>query len=60
MSDQVSGEAPPIAQSEPIPLGQRFFDNIFVLLGLGLVVMIVLYTAWGLWEVLTLPPATLP
>lgn len=46
--------------SEPIPLGQRLFDNIFLLLGLGLLVVFVLYTGWGMWEILTLPPATLP
>jgi hypothetical protein len=46
--------------TEPIPAGQRFFDNIPLLLGLGLIVMFVLYTGWGMWEVLTLPHATLP
>ena len=45
---------------EPIPLGQRFFDNVFLLLVLGLLIMILLYTAWGMWEILTLPKATLP
>jgi hypothetical protein len=45
---------------EPVPLGQRLFDNIFLLLGAGLVVMLVLYTSWGLWEILSLPPAQLP
>jgi hypothetical protein len=45
---------------EPVPLGQRLFDNIFLLLVVGIGVMAVLYTGWGLWEILTLPPATLP
>jgi hypothetical protein len=45
---------------EPIPAGQRFFDNIFVLLALGVVIMFVLYTGWGLWEILTLPKTPLP
>lgn len=54
-------ESPPDAPAdEPIPPGQRFFDNIFLLLGIGILVMLVLYTAWGLWEILTLPAATLP
>lgn len=44
----------------PVPLGQRLFDNIFLLLGLGLLVVFVLYTGWGLWEITSLPPATLP
>lgn len=47
-------------QQEQIPLGQRLFDNVFLLLGLGLVVMFVVFTGWGLWEILTLPTATLP
>lgn len=51
---------PDDAANEPIPPGQRFFDNILLLLGLGIVVMFVLYTGWGMWEVLTLPKATLP
>lgn len=43
-----------------IPLGQRLFDNVFLWLVAGLVVMGVVYTGWGLVEILTLPPATLP
>lgn len=42
------------------PLGQRLYDSPFVLLVAGLLVMAVFFTAWGLWEVLTLPQATLP
>ena len=56
MTDPATREGPP----EPVPLGQRLFDNIFLLLGLGLLVVFVLYTGWGMWEILTLPPATLP
>lgn len=55
--------APP-AGSDPepstIPLGQRLFDNIFLLLVAGILVMVVLYTGWGLWEVLTLDRSPLP
>ncbi len=43
-----------------VPLGQRLYDRPFLLLAAGLLVMAVFFTAWGLWEVLTLPPATLP
>ena len=43
-----------------VPLGQRLFDSPFLLLVAGIVVMVVFYTAWGLWEVLSLPAATLP
>ena len=45
---------------EPIPLGQRLFDNVFLWLAAGVAVMLIVYTGWGLWEVLTLPQATLP
>ncbi len=48
-----------MANSKP-PLGQRIFDNWFLLLLAGILVMGVFYTAWGLWEVLSLPPAPLP
>jgi hypothetical protein len=57
MSHPDPESAPP---PEVMPLGQRFFDNIFLLLALGVVVMFALYTGWGMWEILTLPQATLP
>ena len=44
----------------PLPLGQRIFDNMYLLLGLGLLVMLVVFTAWGLWEILSMPKGTLP
>ncbi len=45
---------------EQIPRLQRLFDSPFLLLIAGLIVMFVVYTGWGLWEILTLPQATLP
>lgn len=45
---------------EKVPLGQRLFDNPFLLLLLGLVVMFGFYTIWGLIEIASLPQATLP
>ena len=45
---------------EPVPLGQRLFDNVFLLLAAGLLVMLVIYTGWGLWEITSLPVGTLP
>lgn len=48
------------AGAERPPLGQRLFDNPFLLLAAGIIVMVVFYTLWGLWEILTLPPAPLP
>lgn len=54
----------PTGRPEPgtdeIPLGQRLYDRPFLLLFAGIVVMVLFYTGWGLWEVLTLPPAPLP
>ena len=45
---------------EKPPLGQRFFDNVYLLLILGVLVMLVIFTAWGLWEILSMPEGTLP
>lgn len=45
---------------EEIPLGQRLYDRPFLLLAAGVVVVTLCYTLWGLWEILSLPPATLP
>lgn len=50
----------PSATPEPIPLGQRFFDNMFLLLALGMIIMFTVFTGWGLWELYTMPTATLP
>ncbi len=46
--------------TEPIPLGQRLFDNVFLLLAVGFIIMFAVFTAWGLWEIFTLPTADLP
>jgi hypothetical protein len=43
-----------------VPLGQRLLDRPFLLLVAGLVVMFAFYTIWGLYEILSLPTATLP
>ena len=56
MNKPISAEV----SSEPIPLGQRLFDNMFLLLALGLLVMFVLFTGWGMYEITSLPTATLP
>ncbi|HWB41218.1 MAG TPA: hypothetical protein VG500_08170 [Gemmatimonadales bacterium] len=46
--------------AEPIPLGQRFFDNWFLLMVLGIAIMLVVFTGWGLYEITSLTPSTLP
>jgi hypothetical protein len=48
------------AEPREIPLGQRLFDNVFLLMAAGIAVMLVFYTGWGLWEVLTLDRSPLP
>jgi Rrf2 family transcriptional regulator, iron-sulfur cluster assembly transcription factor len=53
-------DLPPPDRDEAVPLGQRLYDNVFLLLGAGIVVMVVVYTGWGLWEILNLPRAPLP
>ena len=50
------GDAP----AEPIPLGQRVLDSPFLLLAVGLVVMFIFYTGWGLVEIFSLEQAPLP
>ncbi len=43
-----------------VPLGQRIMESPFLLLVLGIVVMFVFYTGWGLIEIGKLTPAPLP
>jgi hypothetical protein len=43
-----------------VPLGQRLLDSPFLLLVAGIIIMLVFYTAWGLFEILSLKPAPLP
>ena len=50
----------PVSSGPAIPLGQRLFDNVFLLLIAGILVMVLFYTGWGLWEINTLPTAPLP
>jgi hypothetical protein len=51
---------PPERDEREIPLGQRLLERPFLLLVAGLVVMFSFYTIWGLFEILSLPKATLP
>lgn len=47
-------EEPPAGAE--IPLGQRLFDRIFLLLIVSLLISGVLYNVWGLIETLGAPP----
>lgn len=59
MSRKPPPGAPGTPESAP-PFGQRLFDNWLLLMIIGILIMGVIYTGWGLWEVTTMPPAELP
>lgn len=42
---------------EPVPMMQQLLDNPFLLLFLGVMIPMVLYTAWGVFDILTIPLA---
>lgn len=44
-------------EQSPPPLWQAVFDNIFLLLVIGIVVPTVFYTIWGLLEIASIPLA---
>ena len=48
------------APSQPVPFAQRLFDNWAVLMIAGIVIMAIIYTGWGLYEIFTMPKAQLP
>lgn len=60
-SERVRSPAPHHAghddDNDPVPFMQQLLDNPFLLLFLGVFVPMVLYTVWGVWEILTLPLA---
>jgi hypothetical protein len=41
--------------NEPVPMMQQLLDNPFLLLFLGVMIPMVLYTAWGVIDILTVP-----
>ncbi len=43
--------------NEPIPLMQQLLDNPFLLLFIGVMVPMVVYTLWGVIDILTVPLA---
>lgn len=47
-------------EPEKIPYMQKLLDSPWILLGLGMVVMFLFYTIWGMYEIMSLPQATLP
>lgn len=57
MDPSVAEPDDPVAE---VPLGQRLYDNMYLLLVLGVLVMLIVFTAWGMWEVLSMPADPLP
>ena len=45
------------SQEEPIPLMQKLLDNPFLLLFIGVMVPMLVYTLWWVLEILTVPLA---
>ena len=43
--------------SEPVPWMQQLLDNPFLLLFLGVMVPMIVYTLWGVIDILTVPLA---
>lgn len=50
----------PSPRDEHIPLGQRLCERPFLLLVVGILIMAVFYTGWGLVEITSLTRAPLP
>ncbi len=46
--------------AENIPAGQKLFDRPFLWLIVGFLTMLIFYTVWGIFEILSLPKAPLP
>ena len=43
--------------NEPVPWMQQLLDNPFLLLFLGVMIPMVVYTVWGVFDILTVPLA---
>ncbi len=43
--------------NEPVPLMQQLLDNPFLLLFLGVMIPMLVYTLWGVIDILTIPLA---
>ena len=43
--------------NEPVPMMQKLLDNPFLLLFLGVMIPMLLYTLWGVIDILTIPIA---
>lgn len=57
MAKQDTGPAGAHATSEPIPFMQRLLDNPLLLLFIGVAMPTLLYTLWGVMEIIAIPLA---
>ena len=58
MSDATNSTIDPDEpQNEPVPMMQQLLDNPFLLLFLGVMIPMVVYTVWGVFDILTVPLA---
>ena len=48
---------PSNSSNEPVPLMQQLLDNPFLLLFLGVLIPMLVYTLWGVIDILTVPLA---
>ncbi|MBX3039070.1 MAG: hypothetical protein KF789_00010 [Bdellovibrionaceae bacterium] len=48
------------SSEENLPSFQKLYDRPFLWLTLGMIVMVVFYTAWGIFEMTNLTKAPLP
>ena len=44
-------------KDQPIPFWQKMFDNVWVLFLLSLLISLVVYNLWGLYDLMHVPPA---
>jgi hypothetical protein len=57
MNDPEQTSAPPRPRREFAPMMQRLLDNPFLLLFLGVAIPSLLYTLWGVMEIVSIPIA---
>jgi hypothetical protein len=58
MAKKTKVDTNPPVESEPIPAGQKLFDNMFLWLILSFLITGLIYNAWGLIEVFSVPGLT--
>ncbi|MBK6321216.1 hypothetical protein [Candidatus Aalborgicola defluviihabitans] len=57
MSQTPDSNHPADDPNEPVPLIQQLLDNPFLLLFLGVMIPMIVYSLWGVIDILTVPLA---